>query len=126
MCIRDSSQEMLEKCKKTISLTSRKGVEFILGDTSTALNNNIVSDLVIFNMVLHHIPTPAKIFRDAYSLLDAGGNLLIIDLCSHDQDWVRDSCGDLWLGFEEDDLNHWAKKAKLLEGQSSYSGTRTA
>ena len=120
----DNSQEMLEKSKKTISLTNRKGVEFILGDTSTALNLNIKSDLVIFNMVLHHIPTPAKIFRDAYSLLGAGGNLLIIDLCSHDQDWVRDSCGDLWLGFEEADLNHWAKKAKLLEGQSSYLALR--
>ena len=53
----DNSQEMLEKCKKTISLTGRKGVEFILGDTSTALNNNIVSDLVTVSYTHLTLPT---------------------------------------------------------------------
>ena len=75
-------------------------------------------------MVLHHISSPAKTFNEAASLLNENGYLLIIELCNHDQDWVRQSCGDLWLGFDESDLNHWANKAGLLTGQSSYLGLR--
>ena len=58
----DNSQEMLEKCKNTISSGKCEGVKFMLGDTSIALAKNIKSDLLILNMVLHHIPTPAKTF----------------------------------------------------------------
>ena len=120
----DNSKEMLDKCRATISVANCKGVEFLLGDTSTALDQNIKSDLIIFNMVLHHISSPTKSFKDASALLNSGGNLLIIDLSRHDQDWVRGSCGDLWLGFEEADLNHWASKAKLEIGQSTYLSLR--
>jgi ArsR family transcriptional regulator len=49
---------------------------------------------------------------------------LIIDLGSHDQDWVRESCGDLWLGFDNEDLDYWANKAGLTTEQSSYLGLR--
>ena len=37
---------------------------------------------------------------------------------------MRDTCGDLWLGFEENDLNHWAQKACLQIGQSSFLSLR--
>ena len=120
----DNSREMLEKCKSTISSSNCKGVKFLLGDTSIALSKSIKSDLLILNMVLHHISTPAKTFEDASSLLNWGGHLLIVDLSRHDQDWVRDSCGDIWLGFEEADLNHWGSKANLEVGQSSYLSLR--
>ena len=49
---------------------------------------------------------------------------LLVELSPHDQDWVRDTCGDLWLGFEENDLNHWAQKAGLQIGQSSFLSLR--
>ena len=120
----DNSREMLQKCKNTISSGKCKGVKFLLGDTSIALAKNIKSDLLILNMVLHHISTPAKTFQDASSLLNRGGYLLIVDLSRHDQDWVRDSCGDIWLGFEEADLNDWGSKANFEVGQSSYLSLR--
>ena len=120
----DNSKEMLEKSKAAIARRKIKGVKFILGDISLARDSGIKSDLIIFNMVLHHISSPTRTFNDAASLLNEGGYLLIIDLSNHDQDWVRKSCGDLWLGFDESDLNHWAKKSGLLPGQSSYLGLR--
>ena len=120
----DNSKEMLEKSKEAIAKTNHKRVKFILGDISTARKRHIKSDLIIFDMVLHHISSPAKTFNEAASLLNENGYLLIIELCNHDQDWVRQSCGDLWLGFDESDLNQWANKAGLLPGQSSYLGLR--
>ena len=120
----DNSEDMLEKSKEAIAKAENKRVRFILGDTSTARKHQIKSDLIIFDMVLHHISSPAKTFNDTASLLNSNGYLLIIDLSNHDQDWVRQSCGDLWLGFDEGELSHWANKSGLLTGPSSYLGLR--
>lgn len=120
----DNSRDMLDKSRSAISECGRNDVEFILGDTAVARKLDVSSDLIIFDMVLHHISSPAKTFKDSAALLNPGGYLLIVELCSHDQDWVRDSCGDLWLGFEEGDLDHWAEKAGLEKQQSSYLGLR--
>lgn len=120
----DNSKDMLDKSRSAISECGRKDIEFILGDTAVARKQDVSSDLIIFDMVLHHISSPAKTFKDSAALLNPGGYLLIVELCSHDQDWVRESCGDLWLGFEEGDLDHWAEKAGLKKQQSSYLGLR--
>ena len=120
----DNSKEMLEKSKEAIAKGKFNGVQFILGDTTIARKKDVLSDLIIFDMVLHHISSPTKTFKDSSALLNENGYLLIADLSTHDQDWVRESCGDLWLGFDETDLNHWAQKAGLVTGQSSYLGLR--
>ena len=119
----DNSKEMLERAKNCIASAQRTNVQFILGDTTVAKKKNR-SDLLIFNMVLHHISSPAKTFKEASEILNPGGTLLIVDLWPHDQDWVRESCGDIWLGFDENDLCLWAEKANLSVDQSSYLGLR--
>ncbi|OFE13360.1 hypothetical protein PHACT_09575 [Pseudohongiella acticola] len=125
----DNSMEMLNRARS--ALTQRLGaddtdhpVEFIHGDTRAALAQNLVFDLLIYNMVLHHIPSPRETFEDCAQLLRSGGSLLLIDLSHHDQDWVRESCGDLWLGFTEQDLDAWADDAGLTSGQRVYLGLR--
>ena len=57
-------------------------------------------------------------------LLTAGGSLLLTELCSHHQSWARDACGDLWLGFDQDELARWAEDAGLTAGESLYLGLR--
>jgi ArsR family transcriptional regulator len=74
--------------------------------------------------VLHHLPAPQEAFAHAAALLQAGGLLLIVELCHHDQDWARESCGDLWLGFDHDEMNAWAAQASLQPAQSVYLGLR--
>ncbi len=120
----DNSSDMLERSRISASEANFDHVNFILGDTAVACKKKLKFDLVLFNMVLHHISSPAKTFADCAKLLNDGGRLLIIELSSHDQDWVRESCGDLWLGFEENELLHWANKASLHHEQSSYLGLR--
>jgi hypothetical protein len=48
----------------------------------------------------------------------------VTDLCSHDQAWARENCGDLWLGFEPEDLSRWAKQATLTDMTSVYLAQR--
>jgi len=81
-------------------------------------------DLMVLNMVLHHMASPAAVFASASKLLRPGACLLIADLCPHDQDWARETCGDLWLGFEPTDLDAWAADAGLTRGQGIYLGLK--
>ncbi len=116
----DNSKDMLERCQVAVTEAGYDQVQLLHGDTGVALNKSISSDLIIFEMVLHHISSPAQTFLDCAKLLNPGGSLLIVELSPHDQDWVRESCGDLWLGFEKQDLDRWAEEAGLLIDQGSY------
>lgn len=120
----DNSSDMLERSRQTISSAAVDGVNFILGDTTVAKTLTTHYDLIIFDMVLHHISSPAETFSDCFDLLKKDGCLLIAELSTHDQDWVRESCGDLWLGFDESDLLAWADKAGLTPGESVFLGLR--
>ena len=64
-------------------------------------------------MVLHHVAEPAALVRDTALLLRPAGDLIVSDLCPHDQVWAREHCGDLWLGFSPEDLRAWASAAGL-------------
>lgn len=116
----DNSRDMLERSQNAIEKAGHDNVTLIHGDTAVACSQGIQSDLIIFEMVLHHISSPAKTFQDCANLLKPGGYLLIVELAPHDQDWVRDACGDLWLGFEKQDLDLWAEKSGLIIDQGSY------
>lgn len=81
-------------------------------------------DCVVINMVLHHLPSPAEALRHFKSYLKDSGRLLITELCHHEQSWVTDTCGDLWLGFDPEELNHWATAAGFKVDESLYIGLR--
>ena len=75
---------------------------------------------VVAAMVLHHMPAPRQFFTHAARLLEEQGCVLIAELERHEHDWVRDACGDLWLGFESSELDQWALDAGLVPGPSQY------
>ena len=120
----DNSQTMLERSRKFCLDQKIDNVEFHLADTQyCAMHNNNFNTIVI-NMVLHHTPSPQQIFADVSPALEADGALIVCELCHHDQDWTRQACGDLWLGFEPEELTHWAAEKNLSEGQSDYFALR--
>ena len=75
-------------------------------------------------MVLHHVPSPAEMLFDIANVLAESGQLFITELCGHDQSWVKESCGDQWLGFDPVELGDWAKNAGFTEGESVYLAQR--
>lgn len=117
----DNSAEMLAQARANVA---ESNILFIDGDTQAALAQSIRVDAIIINMVLHHTPTPAAIFQDMQQLLLPGGRLLVTELCQHHQSWVREACGDLWLGFEPEELSRWAQAALLEPGQAQYFALR--
>ena len=120
----DNSEEMLNKARLTIRPRYKDKVDFVLGDLTQCFASGVRADLVVLNMVLHHMASPRQLFSTVAAHINTGGRLLIIDLCSHNQDWAREICGDLWLGFEPRDLDNWAAESKLINGQSAYVGLK--
>lgn len=120
----DNSRNMLAKATRTCHEQGLKNIELIEGVTSALLARGDSFDLVVANMVLHHVPSPADIFLDAAALMTDDGCLVISDLCRHDQTWATENCGDLWLGFEPEELTVWASAAGLSAGESLFIGLR--
>ena len=120
----DNAPGMLEQARRKASGADLHNVDFILGDTHSEELKGLQADCVIINMVLHHTPSPGQILRDVASCLAPGGVILVTDLCSHDQGWARENCGDLWLGFDPQDLAQWASDAGLTDIASVYLAQR--
>lgn len=120
----DNSRDMLAKATRTCVDEGLNNIDLIEGVTDNLRTRGNTFDLIVANMVLHHVPSPADIFVDAAALMNPGGCLVISDLCSHDQDWAKANCGDLWLGFEPEEVTRWAQTAGLLTGESLFIGLR--
>lgn len=118
----ENSPEMLELARERCQRDGLANVELRLAD---ALESSLVqADCVVMNMVLHHFAAPAEALRALAGRVRPGGSLLISELCSHDQSWAREACGDVWLGFEQEDLARWAAAAGLASGESVYIGLK--
>lgn len=120
----DTSMAMVHKAGQLVRQHQLTNVTLVNGDARQAAMQSLAADCVVINMVLHHVATPVELFQDVSRLLNPGGAVIVTDLCHHDQSWARDACGDVWLGFEPDDLGTWAAHAGLAEGQSSYLAQR--
>lgn len=120
----DISKEMLEKADALIRHNELNNVHLLKADTDDAIRQGIRVERVVCNMVLHHVPSPADVFHDCAQLLEDGGSLIVTDLCRHDQGWAKSMCGDLWLGFDPEELTGWAQDAGLESKESLYLGLR--
>jgi ArsR family transcriptional regulator len=120
----DNAIEMLDRARGTAAELGLDNIDFIHGDTTLLKEGGLRADCAVINMVLHHTPDPGQVLRDVAGALLPGGVLLTTDLCRHDQAWARENCGDLWLGFEPQDLTAWAADAGLHDVASVYLAQR--
>ena len=120
----DNAPGMLQQAREKAAAAGVQNIEFILGDTRATGLKELQADCVVINMVLHHTPSPGQILQDVASCLAPDGVVLVTDLCSHDQGWARENCGDLWLGFDPQDLAQWAAQAGLTDIASVYLAQR--
>ncbi|UHQ53635.1 MULTISPECIES: metalloregulator ArsR/SmtB family transcription factor [Microbulbifer] len=120
----DLSETMLTRARQFADDRNLANIDFVCGDTREAAARPQSADSIVVNMVLHHTPEPAQIFQDLQQALKSGGQLLVAELQDHRQDWAREACGDLWLGFAPEQLQAWAEDAGLQDGRSVYSALR--
>jgi DNA-binding transcriptional ArsR family regulator len=113
----DNEPAMLERCAPVAA--EQPNVRLLNRDFTT-LPNIARYRLVVAAMVMHHLASPARMFHHARRLVSGGGLLVVVDLCRHDHEWAHDAAGDLWLGFEPQELLDWAGRAGFARIESQF------
>lgn len=109
----ESSEKVLSLAKDLAKRKSLNHVTFKkeqIEDLSLATES---FDFVLFSQSLHHLPQPELGLQQAARILRPGGRLIIMELASHEEDWVREKLGHQWLGFDSEALSTLMKKVGL-------------
>ncbi len=121
----DSSEEMLALARQRLGpSTDCLEIDYVVGNIEEYQPAGVNFNAVVLNMVMHHLSSPALVFKQMSRIVAPGGYLMIADLCAHQQAWVKESCGDLWLGFEPSEILQWSHDYDFIEVQSLYLGLK--
>ena len=108
----DISPKMLEHVQAQAKIQNLSNITASIGDVDQLPVNDLSADLVFMSQVLHHSAQPSLALQELSRVLAPNGRFIIIDMLKHDQEWMREKLGDLWLGFEAEEI------CKLLTEQN--------
>jgi ArsR family transcriptional regulator len=106
----DRSADVLGRAKALAVRRHVRNVTWRRGELERLPVEDASVDVALLSQALHHAGEPARAMGEAVRILKDGGRVLVLDLRSHDESWVREALGDGWQGFAEQDLR------TLLEG----------
>ncbi len=109
----DASTEMLQVARRNVEAQRLANVELRLGSLEHLPVPDHQADVMVANMVLHHVANPADVLREVHRGLRPGGLFLLADLATHTEEIYREKLGALWLGFERQELENWLEEAYL-------------
>ncbi|MBL9216622.1 MAG: metalloregulator ArsR/SmtB family transcription factor [Opitutaceae bacterium] len=113
-CI-DNSPRMVEVGTELARKNGLANLTYKLGDIEQVPLPDRSVDLAILSQALHHATHPQTAVNEAARILKPGGQLLVLDLKEHAYEKAREQFGDLWLGFKENALHAFLKKAGLQQ-----------
>jgi SAM-dependent methyltransferase len=61
-------------------------------------------DVAMLSQALHHAHEPARAVAEAARIATPNGRVLVLDLRTHGEEWVRSKLGDRRLGFDDEEL----------------------
>jgi ArsR family transcriptional regulator len=120
----DRSDDVLERAKALATKRRVTNVEWRKGDLSRLPLRDASHDVALLSQSLHHASDPERAIAEAVRVLRPSGRLLLMDLKSHDQTWVRSRFGDRHLGFTTDQLRELLEGAGLAHVRVSTGAAR--
>jgi SAM-dependent methyltransferase len=120
----DRSDDVLERAKALAARRQIANVEWRKGDLSRLPLRDASHDIALLSQSLHHASDPERAVAEAVRVLRPSGRLLIMELKSHDQSWVRARFGDRHLGFSVDQLRDLLEGAGLTRVRVSTGAAR--
>ena len=109
----DRSEAVLGRAR---GLARRRRVSNVLwkrGELEKLPIRDAVVDVALLSQALHHAQDPARAVREAARITKPGGRVLVLDLRTHGEDWVRAKLGDRRLGFDDGELKRLLQSAGL-------------
>jgi len=105
----DGSRAMMSAARRR--LNGAGNVEVRQGRLQALPIDDAALDAAVSCLVLHHVPDPAAVLREAARVLRPDGRLLIVDMVRHDRREYHQQMGHEWLGFEPSELRAWLTDA---------------
>ena len=107
----DPDEQVLLRARAKALEAGCQGVRFVAGEIESLPLATGSVDLLVASQVLHHANDPGCALVECGRVLDRNGRILVLDLKSHGETWVREKLGDRWLGFSEEELAAWLEEA---------------
>jgi SAM-dependent methyltransferase len=102
--------------KRAQSLARRRRVSNVIwkrGELEKLPMQDRSVDVAMLSQALHHAHSPARAVAEAARVTVPGGRVLVLDLRTHQEEWVRAKLGDRRLGFDDDELKRMLTDAGL-------------
>ena len=109
----DISSGMLEACRRNMSGLAKDGrtVSLRIGELEHLPLRDQEADFACVNLVLHHLQDPKQALPEIRRILSPKGRLFIADFNKHNDEYMREKYGDLWLGIDRVQLAMWLREA---------------
>ena len=102
----DSSSMMLAQARKRFSDNGGEA-DLRLGELEHLPLKDREADLAVISLALHHLSDPQAALKEAHRILSKQGVLIVAEFDRHDNEMLRKTYGDRWLGFSVDDMKTW-------------------
>jgi ArsR family transcriptional regulator len=121
----DRSAAVLERAKGLARRRRVSNVVWKRGELEKLPVRDETVDVALLSQALHHAQDPLQAIREAARITVPGGRVLLLDLRSHGEEWVRAQLGDERLGFRDNDLAALLTAAGLRDVKIGVGARKT-
>lgn len=116
----DQSREMLAVARVNLEKAGLRNCQVRLGDMYQLPVPSGSFDSVTIHQVLHYADAPAEVIAEAARTLRPGGRLIVADFAPHNEETLREEHAHRRLGFSNEELANWLRRAKLIPEEAMY------
>jgi SAM-dependent methyltransferase len=109
----DRSEVVLKRARALAQRRRVANVVWKKGELEKLPIKDDAVDVAMLSQALHHAQNPERAVAEAARITAPGGRVLVLDLRSHGEEWVRAKLGDRRLGFDDDELQQLLAGAQL-------------
>jgi ArsR family transcriptional regulator len=109
----DNAPTMLEVARENLRALGASNVDLAVGEVARLPLEDSAVDAAFANMVLHHAEVPAAMVREMARIVKPGGVVAVVDEVEHPFAWMREEHADIWLGFDERQVERYFAAAEL-------------
>ena len=120
----DRSPDVLARAKALGTRRHASNITWKRGEMEKLPLADASVDVAVLSQALHHAIEPSTVIEEAVRVVKPGGHVLLLELRSHDEQWVRDQLGDQWLGFDDEQLRTLLTDARLSEVKVTVGARR--
>lgn len=111
----DRSADVLNRARALAARRHIRNITWKRGELERVPIDDASIDVALLSQALHHAADPGLAVAEAVRILRDEGRVLVLDLRSHDEGWVRDALGDRWQGFTDTQLQALLTGAGLTD-----------